>query len=76
MAKFYYDATQSLSAPTFAALRSLVPIEHIMFGSDCPFAREPQVRAVLSELDRLALPAAERTQIERGNALALFPRFA
>lgn len=76
MAKFYYDATQSLSAPTFAALRALVPIEHIMFGSDCPFAREPQVRAVLAELDRLALPAVARTAFERGNALALFPRFA
>jgi predicted TIM-barrel fold metal-dependent hydrolase len=76
MRSFYYDATQSLSAPTFAALRALVPLERILFGSDCPFAREPQVRAVLAELDRLELPMLEREQIERGNALALFPRFA
>ena len=75
MAKFYYDMTQSLSAPTFAALRTLVPLDRILFGSDCPFAREPQVRAVLGELDRLQLPDAERQQIERTNALALFPRF-
>lgn len=76
MARFYYDTTQSLSAPAFAALRQIAPPEHVLFGSDCPMAREPQVRAALSELDRLQLPPAEREQLERGNALALFPRFA
>jgi 6-methylsalicylate decarboxylase len=72
--RFYYDVTQSLSAPTYAALRALVPQERLLFGSDCPFAKEPQVRAVLAELDRLALPSAERVALERGNALSLFPR--
>ena len=76
MRNLYYDVTQSLSAPTFAALRALAPMEHLMFGSDCPFAKAPQVRAVLDELDRLALPPAERAKLEHGNALALFPRFA
>jgi predicted TIM-barrel fold metal-dependent hydrolase len=75
MRRFYYDVTQSLSAPTYAALRALVPAERLLFGSDCPFAKEPQVRAVLTELDRLALPPAERVALERGNALSLFPRF-
>jgi predicted TIM-barrel fold metal-dependent hydrolase len=75
MARFYYDTTQSLSAPTFAALRAIAPIEHLMFGSDCPFAGEPQVRAVLAELDRLQLSAADRDRLERANARALFPRF-
>ena len=55
MRNLYYDVTQSLSAPTFAALSALVPLERLLFGSDCPFAKEPQIRAVLSELDRLAL---------------------
>jgi predicted TIM-barrel fold metal-dependent hydrolase len=73
---FYFDMTQSLSPATFAALRNLVPFERLLFGSDCPFAREPQVRAVLGELDRLALSDRARAQFERGNALALFPRFA
>jgi predicted TIM-barrel fold metal-dependent hydrolase len=76
MRRLYYDVTQSLSAPTFAALRTLAPPDHLLFGSDCPFAKEPQVRAVLGELDQLALPAAQRTKLERGNALALFPRLA
>ena len=74
MGRFYYDVTQSLSAPTYAALRALVPPDRLLFGSDCPFAKEPQVRAVLAELDRLDMPPAERAGLERGNALSLFPR--
>ena len=70
----YFDMTQSLSAPTFAAIRALVPADHRLFGSDCPFAREPQVRAALAELDRLGLPTADRTRFERENAQELFPR--
>ena len=73
MRNFYYDVTQSLSAPTFAALRTLVPMDHLLFGSDCPFAKELQVRAALTELDRLELPPAEREALESGNALRLFP---
>ena len=73
---FYYDVTQSLSAPTFAALRLVTTPDHILFGSDCPMAREPQVRAALDERERLQLPLVERAKIDRENALALFPRFA
>jgi predicted TIM-barrel fold metal-dependent hydrolase len=76
MRRLYYDVTQSLSAPTFAALRALAPLDYLLFGSDCPFAREPQVREVLRELGRLELPAVERVKLERGNALKLFPRLA
>jgi predicted TIM-barrel fold metal-dependent hydrolase len=57
-------------------LSALAMPEQLLFGSDCPFAKEPQVRTVLAELERLALPASERTKLERGNALALFPRFS
>jgi predicted TIM-barrel fold metal-dependent hydrolase len=75
MRNFYYDVTQSLNRPTFAALCALAPFEQLLFGSDCPFARAPQVNASLGELDRLGLAPDEREQIERSNALALFPRF-
>ena len=73
---FHYDVTQSLSAPTFAALRALVPMDNLLFGSDCPFAKQPQVRVTLTELDRLGLTAADRAKLERENATRLFPRFA
>jgi predicted TIM-barrel fold metal-dependent hydrolase len=73
---FYYDTTQSLNRPAFAALSALAPFEHLLFGSDCPFASEALVRASLGELERLLLPPDRRARLERGNALALFPRFA
>jgi len=76
MRGFYYDLTQSLNAPTFAALSTLVPFDHLLFGSDCPFASEPLIKASLEELERLALAPDQQQRLERGNALALFPRFA
>lgn len=36
-ARFYYDIAQSTSAVPSRALRELVPVEHIVFGSDYPF---------------------------------------
>ena len=74
MSNFYYDLTQSFSPPTFAALRAIAPIEHMLFGSDCPFAKEPQVRTTFDEFNRLALTPEERTKIRSANALTLFPR--
>jgi predicted TIM-barrel fold metal-dependent hydrolase len=73
---FYYDTTQSLSRPTFAALSTLAPFEHILFGSDCPFASVDLVRATLSEMERLALTSVQQAKLDRENAQALFPRFA
>jgi predicted TIM-barrel fold metal-dependent hydrolase len=74
MHNFYYDLTQSFSVPTFEALRAIVPIDHMLFGSDCPFAKEPQIRTALDELNRLALTLEERIRLRSENALALFPR--
>jgi 6-methylsalicylate decarboxylase len=73
---FYYDTTQSLSRPTFAALSTLAPFEHLLFGSDCPFASEDLMRASLGEMERLALAPAQQAKLDRDNAVALFPRFA
>ncbi len=76
MAGFFYDLTQSCNLATFAALRALVPLDHLLFGSDCPFAKEPQIRATLAELDRLGLASEERGKIEYDNAALLFPRLS
>lgn len=73
---FYYDTTQSLSQPTFAALSALAPFEHLLFGSDCPFASQDLMRQSLGELEQLGLAPEQQAKLERGNALALFPRFA
>jgi len=37
VARFYYDIAQSTQAIPSRALRTLVPVEHIVFGSDYPF---------------------------------------
>jgi predicted TIM-barrel fold metal-dependent hydrolase len=73
---FYYDLTQSASRPTFAALRSLVPYEKLLYGSDRPFAAENQVRLAMDDFAGLDLTDAERSAITRDNAVALFPRLS
>lgn len=72
---FYYDITQSASPPTFAALRKLVPMTRLLYGSDRPFAAENQVKLAMDDFAGLDLTDAERSAIVRDNARALFPRF-
>jgi predicted TIM-barrel fold metal-dependent hydrolase len=74
---FYYDTALSPSPFAMAALRDLVAPDHILFGSDYPFAPavvtgiETKALAALTVLD----PPA-KVGIDRANALKLFPRFA
>lgn len=75
--EFYYDTALSPSPFAMAALRELVEPDHILFGSDYPFApavvtgMETKALAALTVFD-----AGEKRGIERGHALKLFPRFA
>ncbi len=71
---FYYDITQSANPYTFAALLKLVPTTQLLFGSDVPFARKEQIELTTRELPNLGLSDAELKAVDRGNALALFPR--
>ncbi|WP_322058400.1 amidohydrolase family protein [Paraburkholderia sp. J63] len=73
---FYYDTALSPSPYAMAALRELVEPEHILFGSDYPFAP-----AVVTGMETRALEdltvfdASTKAGIDRAHALALFPRF-
>ena len=75
--RLYYDTALSVMDPSLAALRRLVPDSQILFGSDYPLVPEEVVRL---EVDSLAtssvLDEGARSAIDRGSALALFPRFA
>lgn len=71
LAKLYYDTASANSAPTLAALRTFVPLDHLMFGSDAPFGTPLHS---VQGMDERKMPAAERDAIDRGNALALLPR--
>jgi predicted TIM-barrel fold metal-dependent hydrolase len=69
--KIYYD-TASLYGPyPWPTLLKLVPVSHILFGSDFPFLSARDVAKGVSEA---GLKSSELQAIERENALNLFPR--
>lgn len=75
--RFYFDTALSPSPYVMAALKQLVDPGQILFGSDFPFAPEPLAANQVIALDKLNVwSEAEKASIRRGNALALFPRFA
>lgn len=70
----YYDTGLSNSVVALESALALVPLDHVVFGSDWPYLAVPEGRGVTDELDRL--PAADRAGIDRDNAAALVPRLA
>lgn len=71
----YYDTGLSANAPAIAATRELIPLEHIVFGTDWPYAALPEAGS--DPAPALArLTAEERAAIDHRNAAALVPRLA
>jgi 6-methylsalicylate decarboxylase len=69
--KPYYD-TASLYGPyPWPTILKLVPVSHILFGTDFPFL---SAGAVAKGLTEVGLKAGDLQAIERENALQLFPR--
>jgi predicted TIM-barrel fold metal-dependent hydrolase len=71
--KLHYDIANSVNPATMTAIRSLVPVSQLVFGSDYPVL---PLALTADSFDRFELPDAERAAINRGNAERLFPRFA
>jgi predicted TIM-barrel fold metal-dependent hydrolase len=70
----YYDTGLSANAPAIAATREITALEHIVFGTDWPYADLPDGA---DPAPALALLGAEtRTAIDSRNAAALVPRLA
>ena len=69
--KFYYDTASAWNDGAMAALLNIVSPSHVMFGSDYPFL--PAVEAA-KKMSKVNLPRAIHAQIDRENALKLFPR--
>lgn len=76
LGRLYFDTALSANRFAFAALRELVPISRIMFGSDYPHAGEPTMIATLQGIEDLGLHADEIGAIKAANATALFPGLA
>jgi predicted TIM-barrel fold metal-dependent hydrolase len=69
--RFYYDTAGSANPVAMAALKTMVPVSQILFGTDAPFFDgAPQVQG----LQASGFTAGELRNIERDNALALLPR--
>jgi predicted TIM-barrel fold metal-dependent hydrolase len=73
MRRLYFDVTGASSTGAIAALRALMPVDHILYGSDLPMV-DPQ--ADLEELDHSGFTAADRRILEEENARRLLPRLA
>ncbi len=69
--KLYYDTASMISPYPWPTLLKLVPVSHILFGTDFPFFSAAVVAKGLSEV---GLTASDLKDIERENALELFPR--
>lgn len=69
--RFYYDTAGATNPVTMSALKTLVPVSQILFGTDAPFFDgAPQIRG----LQASGITTAELAAIERGNALRLVGR--
>jgi 6-methylsalicylate decarboxylase len=69
--RFYYDTAGSANPVAMAALRALVPLSQIVFGTDAPFFDgAPQVAG----LQASGFSASELADVERTNALRLLGR--
>lgn len=75
--RLYYDVALSAHPAAFGALRSLAPLDHILFGSDWPFTPELGVARNIHQLTQAnGLSEADLAAIARENAERVFPRLA
>jgi 6-methylsalicylate decarboxylase len=69
--KLYFDTANFYGPYGWPTMLKLVPLPHILFGTDFPFSSAADVAKGLSEA---GLKTDDLRSIERENALALFPR--
>lgn len=72
---FYFDTALSANPHTLPSLLSFAAPDHVLFGSDWPYARGDNAQFFTQELDAYPLSGAQRRAINHENALTLLPRF-
>jgi predicted TIM-barrel fold metal-dependent hydrolase len=72
--RFYYDTAGSSNPVEMQALKSLVGVSQIIFGSDFPFGNPPIV-GIAQGLQTCGFSESELRSIDRENALRILPRF-
>ena len=73
---FWYDNALSPGEQTFGALEHVAAPERVVFGTDFPFANPRVIAEMIKTYESGFLSEARRAQIDRTNALSLFPRYA
>jgi 6-methylsalicylate decarboxylase len=73
LASLYYDTGLSNNAPALAAVRSIVPLDRIVFGTDWPYADLPERG---DPAPGLAVLGSDRARVDGENAAVLVPRLA
>ena len=69
--KLYFDTASATNGPAMASILKLVPVSHVMFGTDFPWGNAGYG---LRGLESLGLSENEIRAIEYESALQLFPR--
>ena len=73
----YFDTALSWSDPVLTMLRSVVGLDHVVFGSDYPYLRRDLAVGCRQHLEEsVVLTGAERASILGGTASRLIPRLA
>jgi len=70
--RLYFDLASAANPIVFGALSHLLPMSHLLLGSDFPYW---PISRVIGALGEIALSAADLRAIERDNALRLFPQY-
>jgi predicted TIM-barrel fold metal-dependent hydrolase len=73
---FYFDLALSSSKATVEMLLQYTSPDHVLYGSDYPYAPPQGVMGFARELDEAGLEPALLQDINWRNAVKLFPRFA
>ncbi len=74
--RLYYDTALSANWLAFRSLLELTTTEHVLLGTDYPFAPEPTMTGTIKGLAEMGFSPAVLMGIERDNALKLFPHLA
>ncbi len=74
--RFYVDTANAAGPAVFGALDQTTPPERVLFGTDWPYVPEKIVEVSTRDVDRSLTDPAQRAEVNRGNALELFPRLA
>jgi len=72
--RFYYDTAQAAGAPAMYALKHVVPMNRILFGTDYPYITTAATAKGLK--DSGVFTDKELLQIDRDNFLQLMPKYA